>query len=311
MASRQASNGRVWTLDEIAHDCAKAQELFRLRRTNEPLEDYLTEYTAAQIAADTIIDQLHEILAEPANKDLLASIVANESLFIALRYLSAPPISEDDLGTLLARRISATSLRSSQILANGLAALIRQTIDPKRFPWVEAGKAPTKAQLHTAKVASAVAATIQRVQANRRNDEKKELESSVTSLLDALGFVRTRTPRHAVQNAEDLPGPSEYMTSVTLGEDNGDCVVGLLDRRRLALECKSSNSEINSRKRLNKEAVKDAENWRRQFGNQVVSGAVLRGVFNPRYVSHAQGTPLLIFWGHRLEDLQQFIESAK
>lgn len=101
------------------------------------------------------------------------------------------------------------------------------------------------------------------------------------------------------------------MTGVTLGRHNGDFVVGLFDRRRLALECKSSNSALNSRKRLNKEVVGDASEWARQFGNQVVSGAVLRGVFDSRYVLTAQGTPLLIFWSHRLEDLRKFIESTR
>jgi hypothetical protein len=100
------------------------------------------------------------------------------------------------------------------------------------------------------------------------------------------------------------------MTSVTLGGDNADCVLGLADGRCLALECKSSNSAINSRKRLNKEVVKDAENWRRQFGNQVLAGAVLRGVSDPRYVHEAQTTPLLIFWGHGLEELRRFVVSG-
>ncbi len=61
-----------------------------------------------------------------------------------------------------------------------------------------------------------------------------------------------------------------------------------------------------NRKRLNKEIVKDAENWR-QFGNQVVAGAVLRGVFDPRYVHEAQETPVLVFWGYGLEELRRFV----
>ena len=93
--------------------------------------------------------------------------------------------------------------------------------------------------------------------------------------------------------------------------DNGDCVIGLYDRRRLVLECKSSNSEINSRKRLNKEVVKDAKNWGGQFGAQVLTAAALRGVFKPGYVQEAQATPIMILWGNRLEHLKSFIESTK
>jgi hypothetical protein len=34
-------------------------------------------------------------------------------------------------------------------------------------------------------------------------------------------------------------------------------------------------------------------------------------VFKPSYVYEAQGTPIMILWGHRLEDLKSFIESTK
>ena len=41
------------------------------------------------------------------------------------------------------------------------------------------------------------------------------------------------------------------MAETLIGEHNADLVVGLHDERILALECKASNSEINSRKRIN------------------------------------------------------------
>lgn len=310
MATRTFVPGRVWAAEEIVEDCAEAQRLFRLRRINEPLEDYLAEYTASKAASDEVTRQLEHILASPPDQEFLASLCANPTFFVALRYLAAPPISEDDLDTLLSRSVSPSALRSDIGFARSLVDLLRQTIDPKRFPWVSEGRTPTEDELQTATVASAVAATIQRVQTKRRNDEKRDLEGAVGHLLLALGYRRINTPREAIHALEDLPGPQQYMESLTLGEDNADFVIGLGDRRRLALECKSSNSEINSRKRLNKEVVKDAEKWRQQFGNQVVAAAALRGVFNPRYVYEAQSAPLLIFWGHRLEDLAEFIQAS-
>lgn len=313
MPSAMSHRGRIWTLDEISEDCRQAEDHFRLRRISEPLDEYLSEYVAAKAAADTVINQLDAILAVPADQELLASIAGNQALFTALRYLSAPPISDDDLTTLLERRVSATALRRDQAYAARLVQVIRTSIDPKRFPWVHDGAQPSAAQLRTAKVASAVAATIQRVQTKRRGEEKKSLEGSVERLLLALNFTKATTPRESIDSMEGLPGPGEYMTEVTLARHNGDFVIGLFDRnrRRLALECKSSNSSINSRKRLNKEVVGDAAEWKRQFGSQVVTGAVLRGVFEPRYVHEAQSTPLLVFWSHRLDDLQSFIEATR
>ena len=80
----------------------------------------------------------------------------------------------------------------------------------------------------------------------------------------------------------------------------------------LALECKASNSEVNSFKRLNKEVVGDAKDWVTRFGkNVVVPAAALQGVFKATNVESAQDTPVYMFWGHRLNDLTAFIQSTK
>jgi Holliday junction resolvase len=277
----------------------------------EPLGDYLAEFIGAQAAADYVIDTIPQLFHRPTDQSLLAEIVGNPAFYTALRYLTAPPISVDDLETVLCRRVSATAMRTDAQFAEEVVDLIRQTIDPKRFPWISTGIAATSEELHVAKIATAVAATIQRVQTKRRGDEKKDLEGAVVQLLDALNFKKVLTPRAPILSTEDLPKAGEYMTGATLGNDNGDCVIGLYDRRRLVLECKSSNSEINSRKRLNKEVVKDARNWASHFGAQVLTAAALRGVFKPSYVHEAQETPMMILWAHRLEDLASFIESTK
>lgn len=122
--------------------------------------------------------------------------------------------------------------------------LIRQTIDPKRFPWLATGAAPAAEKLQVAKVASAVVATCQRVQTKRRGDEQAELERAIVRLI--VHWNLRACQRRTVQlHAEDLRKASDYMVGATLGNDNGYCIIGLYDRRRLGLECKSSNSEIN------------------------------------------------------------------
>lgn len=308
---RGRNSGRVWTFDEIASDCEESTRLFRLRRMREPLGDYLAEFPTAQTAADYVVDNLPRLLHSPTDRLLLAEIIKNPALNTAFRYLMAPPISTDDLNTVLCRTVTATAMRKDAAFAEEVVDLVRQTIDPKRFPWIATGALATPEERHIAKVATAVAATIQRVQTKRRGDEKSDLEGSVASLLDTQGFARIDTPRTPINSTEDLPKAGQYMTCATLGHDNGDCVIGLYDRRRLVLECKSSNSGLNSRKRLNKEVVKDARNWNGQFGAQVLTAAALRGVYKPSYVCEAQETPVLIFWEHRLEDLKSFIESTK
>ena len=91
-----------------------------------------------------------------------------------------------------------------------------------------------------------------------------------------------------------------------------DLYNSLYDRRVLALECKASNSEVNSFKRVNHEAAGKARAWIAAFGQrQVVPCAVLSGVFNPDNLATAQGEGLALFWLHRLDDLQAFIETTR
>jgi len=37
----------------------------------------------------------------------------------------------------------------------------------------------------------------------------------------------------------------------------------------------------------------------------------LQGVFKPGYVAEAQDTPMAVFWSHRLDDLRDFLETAR
>ena len=111
----------------------------------------------------------------------------------------------------------------------------------------------------------------------------------------------------------DAPRPGEFSErSCVLGEDEADIVIGLYDHRVLAIECKASNSEINSRKRINKEIGQDARNWVSRFGSDdFVPAGTMQGVFKPSYIAAAQETPLVFFWGHRLEDLRDFINATR
>ena len=80
----------------------------------------------------------------------------------------------------------------------------------------------------------------------------------------------------------------------------------------MPLECKVSNSAVNSFKRINHEAAGKARAWLAGFGNrQTMPGAVISGVFNPANLETAQAEGLAIIWSHRLSDLTDFIESTR
>ena len=126
-----------------------------------------------------------------------------------------------------------------------------------------------------------------------------------------MKYRRIDKPRRGIQNLRrDAPKPGEYMLEALIGEHNADVAIGLKDFRVLAIECKGSNGEINSRKRINKEVARDASSWIEQFGKEIVPAAVIQGVFNATYIEQAQETPVVFFWAHRLSDLERFLRSA-
>lgn len=119
----------------------------------------------------------------------------------------------------------------------------------------------------------------------RLEDPKERYLEAFTSLerADKKLVEREPPPRKGIQVLlTDASQSGKFMIGCTVGEHNADIVARLADGRVLALECKASNSEINSRKPINKEVAVDAGSWVRQFGEQnVVPAAVIQGVFNP------------------------------
>ena len=247
-----------WTIEEIAADAAKALDLFRMRRLGESKEQYLQAFRVLETANTDITPRLAEVFSDPVNPELIASLLKDDDLLTALRYLCAPPISKDDLQTLIGSTLAWTQVSQSPERAKSIRDVIKAVLDPKRFPWIIEQRVPTEMEIEKAILASTVAASSQRVQTIRRGDERTMLQGAVERILLEAGFTRAKKSGPIKNLRADAPGQNEYMTEILVGEHNADLVVGLRDYRVLAIECKGSNSEINSRKRINKEVVQDA-----------------------------------------------------
>ena len=299
---------------EIEDDVAIGKADFRARRLGEPLQRYLDAFDAAHPALAPLIDSLDVALSpEPLSHELLRDLWRSEEGKTAFRYLGAPPISADDLETLANATLGPRALDGDAAGARRLLDVMRVIADPRRFPWLAQARPARPQELSAAKLASAVLVASERLRTLRRGDEKSAIEGAVKGLLVGMGwqFAPSRSQQGVQKLSTDSPAPRTFMTQTNLGSDNADVIVRLDDSRLLAIECKGSNSEINSRKRLNKEAAQNARAWLEKFGSeQVVPAVALQGVFKASYVGEAQDTPMAIFWGHRLDDLKKFIEQA-
>ena len=80
----------------------------------------------------------------------------------------------------------------------------------------------------------------------------------------------------------------------------------------MPMECKVSNSALNSIKRVNNDAAVKAETWIKDFGTRnIVPVAVLSGVYHLRHLVDAQQRNLTLSWAHDLQPLVDWIEAAR
>lgn len=244
-----------------------------------------------------------------------------EDLGALLRYLAAPPISSDDLKVLA----EVDSLTSSRLAiaedeatddserdgpAQRVLSTILQALDSQRFPWIAAGRMPTPSEREAAILASAALITAQRVATDRRTESKKAQEKRVRDFLTSLGF--TAVPARGIRTLDDAPLRGQFCPESMVGSRKADIAVRLFDGRLMPIECKVSNSVLNSVKRINNDAAVKASIWRREFGeNQVVPTAVLTGVFRAENLMEAQKGGLTLFWARDLAPLRDFIASTR
>jgi len=300
-----------WTREQILEDVAAATAVFVKQRIAEPLEAWLREVDKRSDEFKKLFDE-HDV-AKPHNLtagDIPAIIEAG--LLDALRYLPGPPISADDLRALAGvESLNPKRLRADPAAAQRVLDTIRATVDPRRFPWLAENREPSESERSVAIFASALLHAAPRVLMVRRTLAKDEQEGAVRDHLKAHGMTGHQLKKIATY--AQFPPQGVYSTNeVVFGPAKADVLARLWDDRMVPIECKVSNSEVNSYKRLNHDTLAKRESWTRAFGeSNVVPVGVLSGVYSPANVLAAQEAGLTIFWSHRIGDLGDFVESTK
>ena len=297
----------VWTEEQLKNGRIAAIEVFRKRRMEEPLEEYLEAFDSYQ----GVIEELLESTVDLSQLDSqLIEVVTDKKLLEALRYLPGPPISADDLKTLADAVLTPSRLRTNPAMAKSIAQIILNGLDRRRFPWVTEGREPTEAERNAAVLASAALLATSRLGTKRRNEDMDQQETEVIETLKAAGLEQV--PTRDIPVLSDAPGRGQFCAESRLGTRKADIVLGLWDGRVMPIECKVSNSSTNSVKRLNNNAAVKAVSWKSDFGTvQVVPAAVLSGVYKLHNLQDAQARGLSIFWSHEINELVAWIEATK
>ena len=116
-----------------------------------------------------------------------------------------------------------------------------------------------------------------------------------SSLIDRRALVAERHFMHKARFATATATPQEV-----------DVACGLKDAVVMAMECKVTNDETNSVKRVN-DVLKKAEAWRTQWGNTVVTAAMLQGVIAPKDVERLIDAGVQVFWAHDLDGFAEWL----
>lgn len=300
-----------WSAADLEADLRKAKDIFREERLDEPTDLYHEVFDEAQSTFETLLELTVDL--STIEEEIALEILSNPALQKGFRYIAGPPISEDDLMALAeAGSLSPRALRQDPLLVYRLVQTVFDGIDRGRFPWVNDKREPTEGERQAAITASAALVAMRRVETFRRHEQTKRQEGQVKQALLERGFEQVRIPHARVDHLSEAPHRGAFAGPITLGGASADILVGLWDGRTMAIECKTSNSVLNSRKRLFLEATSKAKKWRDNFGaRQVVTVAVLSGLYSLQQLESAQGDELAIFWSHRLEDLMDWIERAR
>jgi hypothetical protein len=297
-----------WDEQRFESDRQQAISNFRHQRLEEPLEAYLELFDRYQ----GVFEELLETTVDLAQmKQNALSVLGDEKLLEAFRYLAGPPISRDDLMTVA----EVSSLNKKKLLADPelvkrIIATAFTALDRRRFAWIADNRDPTECERTAAVIASAALIATQRLGTERRHEGKRSQEARVEDALLTAGF--RKVPTRTIAALPSAPNVGEFCGESMLGTGKADFTIRLWDQRVMALECKVSNSALNSVKRLNHDAAAKAEAWRRDFGEtQIVPAAVVSGVFKLNKLQEAQRRGLSIFWAHDLDAMLNWIGQTR
>jgi hypothetical protein len=236
---------------------------------------------------------------------------ADKGLLDPARYCAAPVISADTL------KVVGEDA--------GTEATILTFLDGDRFPWAAAGRAPTRGERERAVFVTAKLWADQKAKTADRTSYSTAQELSTKAALRKAGlvYVSRQEVRKRLKALGDDPGKGltvsnwsdgllrgEYSDELKLAGTKCDVPARLEDGRLLPIECKVSNSELNSIKRLIRETGGKHGKWRSTFGSDLATAAVLAGTFKMLHLEQAQEDGMLLFFEHRLTSLTAFVKSG-
>lgn len=245
--------------------------------------------------------------------DVATALCANGGHMLAFRQFLAPPISQDQF-KLICPMWPKTSEKSGRALgaaqATAVAAVFDKWRDRYLTRWLDARRKPTRAEIKGVFLALSPLIAAQTVATTRRNRLAAKQEQAVIKILEAKGW--TRLPSRLIDRRAAVP-EKHFMhktrfATATATPQEVDVACGLRNTVVLAMECKVTNDETNSVKRVN-DVLKKAEAWKTHWGSFVVTAALLEGVIAAKDVERLIDHNIQVFWSHELDAFSKWLDT--
>ena len=245
--------------------------------------------------------------------DIAAALRVSGCYMTVFRHLMSPPTSQDQF-KLICNEWPKGSEKSGSPLnlhqAGIVAAKLTQWRSPRLAPWLATNRRPKLREIDPLLSATSPLIAQQRVATARRNRLAKMQEEALIAMLVANGWERLASRTIDQQGAlqpRQFMHKARFASGVT-GRAEVDIALGLQGAIVLALECKVTNDETNSVKRIN-DVAKKAQAWRAHWGNFVQPAALLQGVIKMSDVQRLLNENIHVFWSHRIDLFEQWIAS--
>jgi hypothetical protein len=269
-----------------------------------------TDWHAANVQARR--DVIAALRASACLNDIEGALTASGAHLRVFRHILAPPISQDQFKLFCPAYSKGRENGGSPIPGNqapAIAAAVMGARNRRLTRWIERGGAPRPIELRELLHAVSPLLSQQIVATVRRNRLSAEQEGAVLNLLKAKGWTRMNSA--LIANLSLVPA-KHYMHKTRFATKTAaqevDVACGLGQTVVLAMECKVTNDETNSVKRVN-DVLKKATAWQEHWGSFVRTAALLQGVVGYKDVHRLLAANVEVFWSHKLEDFDAWIDA--
>lgn len=286
---------------------ANAAQARALYLDNLKPDEASADWTYAKFLARKIV--INSLRASNRLRDIEGALMKSGGHTLVYRQMLAPPMSQDQF-KLVCKAWNKGSENGDRPLKGAAAVAVSQAIIKRFDRGLIALARGDRRNIASLLRVTATLMAVQKVATSRRSRLAFEQEYAVVQMLESDGW--TKLPSRLIDTRAAVP-PKSFMrktrfATATTAPQEVDIACGLHKSYVLAMECKVTNDETNSVKRIN-DVLKKASAWKSHWGSFVMTAALLQGVVAAKDVQRLDDAGVHVFWSHKLHEFRAWLAS--